>query len=170
MPVRNPFEETRQAAQDWSPREQYISRSNQDRAQDRRSMFNVGITQPATDENFSLSPSDNSGIMTVADNRTSRNPNTWHQSPYFGIGGYDLVEDHDPTLENLSFFQDIKDKDTMERDAGWHLYANPSWIENNPSYGLDYMTDLWGGKGKVGFRKGLDDDEWNAYANWGIEL
>ena len=29
MPVRNPFEETRQAAQDWSPREQYISRSNQ---------------------------------------------------------------------------------------------------------------------------------------------
>ena len=29
MPERNPFEETRQAAQDWSPREQYISRSNQ---------------------------------------------------------------------------------------------------------------------------------------------
>ena len=28
MPERNPFEETRQAAQDWSPREQYISRSN----------------------------------------------------------------------------------------------------------------------------------------------
>ena len=34
MPERNPFEETRQAAQDWSPREQYISRSNQDRAYD----------------------------------------------------------------------------------------------------------------------------------------
>ena len=29
MPERNPFEETRQAAQNWSPREQYISRSNQ---------------------------------------------------------------------------------------------------------------------------------------------
>ena len=133
-------------------------------------MFNVGITQPATDENFSLSPSDNSGIMTVADNRTSINPNTWHQSPYFGMGLYDLVEDHDPTLENLSFFQDIKDRDTMEREAGFHPYFNPSLIENNPSWGADYMTDLWGGKGKVGFRKGLDDDEWNAYANWGIEL
>ena len=34
MPRVNPFEETRQAAQDWSPREQYISRSNQDRTQD----------------------------------------------------------------------------------------------------------------------------------------
>ena len=34
MPERNPFEETRQAAQDWSPREQYISRSNQGRTQD----------------------------------------------------------------------------------------------------------------------------------------
>ena len=34
MPERNPFEETRQAAQDWSPREQYISRSNQDRMHD----------------------------------------------------------------------------------------------------------------------------------------
>ena len=34
MPERNPFEETRQAAQNWNPREQYISRSNQDRMQD----------------------------------------------------------------------------------------------------------------------------------------
>ena len=108
------------------------------------------------------------GIMSMADNRTSRNPNTWHQSPYFGMGGYDFVEDHDPTPENLAFFQEIKDRDAMERDAGWYPYFNPSLIENDPSFGLDYMSDLWGGKGKVGFRKGLNDDDYNAYANWEI--
>jgi len=108
------------------------------------------------------------GIMSMADSRTSRNPNTWHQSPYFGMGGYDFVEDHDPTAENLSFFQEIKDRDAMERDAGFHPYFNPSLIENNPSFGLDYMSDIFGGKGKVGFRKGLDDDDYNAYANWEI--
>ena len=112
----------------------------------------------------------NTGIISaaMADNRTSRNPNTWHQSPYFGIGGYDFVEDHAP--EYLDYFQDIKDKDAMERDAGWRLYATPSWIENEPSYGLDYMMDIFGGKGQLGFRGDVDDDKWNAYAKWGIEL
>ena len=105
----------------------------------------------------------------MADNRTSRNPNTWHQSPYFGMGGYDFVEDHDPTPENLAFFQEIKDRDAMERDAGWYPYFNPHLIEgDSPTFGLDYMTDIFGGKGKVGFRKGLGDDNYNAYANWEI--
>ena len=110
-------------------------------------------------------------------------------SQYFGIGGYDFVEDRDPTLENLAFFQDIKDKNAMARDTNYQVtlpeheklgklsgyellpkgvfpYANPSWIENNPSFGLDYMANIFRGKGKVGFRKGLDDDNYNAYAEW----
>ena len=121
--------------------------------------------------------------------RTSIDPMTWPGSQYFGIGGYDFVKDHAPTLENLAFFQDIKDKDAMARDTnfqvtlpeheklgklsgyellpkGFYPYLNPSLIENEPSWGGDYMIDLWGGKGKVGFRKGLDDDDYNAYAKW----
>ena len=151
------------------------------------------LTGPGSYWNVGLRSGDNTGIISaaMADNRTSINPNTWHQSPYFGIAGYDFVKNRAP--EYLDFFQDIKDKDAMARDTNYQVtlpeheklgklsgyqllpegvypYANPSWIENNPSYGLDYMADLWGGKGRVGFRKGLDDDEWNAYANWGIEF
>jgi len=106
------------------------------------------------------------GIMSMADNRTSINPNTWHQSPYLGIAGFDFAKDHAP--EYLDYFQEIKDKNAMARDAGWYPYFNPSLIENNPSFGLDYMADIFGGKGRVGFRKGLDDDHYNAYANWEI--
>ena len=121
-------------------------------------LFNINLTRP----------SDNSGIMSVADNRTSRNPNTWPNSKYWGIGGFDFVKDHAP--EYLDYFQEIKDKDAMARDAGFYPYVNPSWIENEPSYGLDYMMDIFGGKGQLGFRGDVDDDKWNAYAKWGIEL
>ena len=127
-------------------------------------------TGPGSYWNVGLRSGDNIGIMSMVGNRTSTNPHTWHQSPYFGMAGYDFIEDRDPTLENLAFFQDIKDKDAMARDAGWHPYFNPSLIEDNPSWGTDYMTDLWGGKGRLGFRKNLDDDAWNAYANWGLEF
>ena len=124
-------------------------------------LFSVRTDDPSVNEM-------RNNYMQVADNRTSINPMTWPGSQYFGIGGYDFVKDHSP--EYLDFFQDIKDEDEMARDAGWHPYFNPSLIEDNPSFGVDYMADIWGGKGRVGFRKGLDDDEWNAYANWGIEL
>ena len=147
------------------------------------------IKRESYDLSSNFNQPDRSGIMAMADNRTSINPNTWHQSPYFGTAGYDFVEDWDPTLENLSFFQDIKDRDTMARDTNYQVtlpeheklgklsgyellpkgvypYSNPSWIENNPSAGLDYMMNILGGTGKVGFRKGLDDDNYNAYAEW----
>ena len=124
-----------------------------------------GPIDPGSFWNVGLRSGDNTGIMAMVDNRTSINPNTWHQSPYFGIAGFDFAKDHAP--EYLDYFQEIKDKDAMARDAGFYPYANPSWIENNPSYGLDYMADILGGKGRVGFRKGLDDD-YNAYANWEI--
>ena len=108
----------------------------------------------------------NTGIISaaMADNRTSINPNTWHQSPYFGIGGYDFVEDHAP--EYLDYFQDIKDKDAMEREAGFYPYGNP----RQNTWGGDYMMDLWGGKARVGVRGDVDDDKWNAYTNWGIKF
>jgi len=91
MPERNPFEETRQAAQNWSPREQYISRSNQDRMHDAtvnrfiqesrgdQQRWEQGggqgpypvFNEPGTGANFPVSPGwleassgrDNSGIM-----------------------------------------------------------------------------------------------------------
>ena len=152
--------------------------SNQPRLDSMNSgLFSARINDPSVNEmrnNYTL---------------TSRNPNTWHQSPYFGMGGYDFVKDHAPTLENLAFFQDIKDKDAMARDInfqvtlpeheklskfsgykllpkGFYPYGNPSWIENEPSYGLDYMMDIpLGGKGQLGFRKNINDENYNAYLN-----
>jgi len=128
----------------------------------------VDSFRPYATRNFLSNDFQPEGIMSMADNRTSINPSTWHQSPYFGIGGYDFAKDHAP--EYLDYFQEIKDEDAMARDAGWYPYFNPSLIKNNPSFGLDYMADILGGKGRVGFRKGLDDDNYNAYANWGIEF
>tara|TARA_R110000744_G_scaffold311455_1_gene418965 strand:+ start:432 stop:1238 length:807 start_codon:yes stop_codon:yes gene_type:complete len=96
--------------------------------------------------------------------RTSINPNTWHNSQYYGIGGGDFAENHAP--EYVDYFQGIKDEDAMARDAGFHPYFNPSLIDNNPSYGLDYMADIFEGKGRVGFRKDLNDDDYKAYANF----
>ena len=154
----NPFEETARAGREYQPRSYPQDQSSMDSG-----LFSVRIDDPSVNEM-------RNNYMQVADNRTSINPMTWPGSQYFGMGGYDFVEDHAPTLENLAFFQDIKDKDAMARDAGFYPYFNPSLIEDNPSWGADYMTDLWGGKGRVGFRKGLDDDDYNAYANWGIEF
>ena len=118
-------------------------------------------------------PRNNSGLMLAMANNPNVNQmkNNYlsdiTNSPYFGIGGYDFAEDHAP--EYLNYFQDIKDKDTMARDAGFYPSFNPSLIENNPSFGLDYMMNILGGKGRVGFRKNLDDENYNAYANWGID-
>ena len=102
MPERNPFEETRQAAQDWSPREQYISRSNQDRAYDAtvnrfiqesqgdqqrweqgggRGAYPV-FNEPGGSYNAPVSPGwleasapiiDNTGVMAAMDNNQQRN-------------------------------------------------------------------------------------------------
>ena len=198
----NPFEETAQAARDWSPREQYISRSNlpsyrAERSDNVPDYFNKPYT-PSDNIPDPYPLGDNSGIMSFRNKpgspgyRTSAdNPNSLLYTDWFGIGGHDFAKKRAP--EYLGYFQDIMDKDAMARDTNYQVtlpeneklgklssykllpegvypYGNPSWIENDPSYGLDYMTDLWGGKGRVGFRKGLYDDEWNAYANWGIEL
>ena len=177
MPERNPFEETRQAAQDWSPREQYISRSNlpsyrAERSDNVPDYFNKPYT-PSDNIPDPYPLGDNSGIMSFRNKpgspgyRTSAdNPNSLLYTDWFGIGGYDFAKDHAP--EYLDFFQDIKDRDTMEREAGFHPYFNPSLIENNPSWGADYMMDIFGGKGRVGFRKNLDNENYDAYANWGI--
>ena len=144
----------------------------------------MGQNQRSLRGNFQ---SDRDGIMAMVDNRTSRDFNTWHQSPYFGIAGADFAKKRAP--EYLDYFQDIKDRDAMARDVNFQVtlpenkklgslsgykllprgvypYFNPSLIENNPSFGLDWMTNIFGGTGRVGFRKGLDDDDYNAYAKW----
>jgi len=149
------------------------------------SYWNVKADQPRNNSGLMLAMANNPNVNQMKNNYLSDIIN----SQYFGIGGYDFVEDRDPTLENLAFFQDIKDKDTMARDTNYQVtlpeheklgklsgyellpkgvypYFNPSWIENNPSAGLDYMMNILGGTGKVGFRKGLDDDNYNAYAEW----
>ena len=120
------------------------------------------------------------------------NPSGWvHSDPWFGIGLFDAIGDHDPyNQEALDFAANIKYQNEMARDpnyqftlpkheklgkfSGYELLPkgffpsfNPSLIENNPSVGLDYMRKIFGGIGRLGVRKNINDDEWNAYANWG---
>jgi len=153
----NPFEETRQAARDWSPREQYISRSNQDRTQDasinrfiregqgNQQRWEQGggqgaypvFNEPGTGANFPVSPGwlqassgrDNSGAMLALANSPAINK---MKNIYSRV---------DP------FFPDV---DPIDQQIGYNFNKN-----------------LWGGN--LGFGGGYDteDDAYNAYINWG---
>ena len=119
-------------------------------------------------------------------------PYSWLDTDWFGIAGADFAKKRAP--EYLAFFQDIKDKNTMARDpnykitlpeheklgklsgyelpipSGFYPYGNLSWIENEPSWGGDYMMDILGGTGRIGFRKNINDENYNAYLNLLWEL
>jgi hypothetical protein len=160
MPIRNPFEETRQAAQDWSPREQYISRANQGRTYDdtvnriiqegqgNQQRWEQGggqgaypvLNQPGGSYNSPVSPGwlqassglDNSGVMMALANSPAVNKmkNIYNQV--------------DP------FFPEIDIDDQQ--------------------IGYDFDRNLWGGNLGFGGRYDIDDDAYNAYINWGTEL
>ena len=77
MPERNPFEETLQAARDWSPREQYISRSNlpsyrAERSDNVPDYFNKPYT-PSDNIPDPYPLGDNSGIRLAAANNARAN-------------------------------------------------------------------------------------------------
>ena len=157
MPERNPFEETRQAAQDWSPREQYISRSNQDRAydatvnrfiqgsQDDQQRWEQGggrgaypvINQPGGSYNAPVSPGwlqassdrNNSGLMLAMANSPAVNKMK------------NIYSQVDPFFPNV----DIDDQ----------------------QIGYDFDKNLWGGTLGFGGGYDIDDEDYNAYINWG---
>ena len=101
--------------------------------------------------------------------RTSFNdPSSWLDTDWWNIAAHDIAKDHDPSnKETLDYYKNLMERDVMARDPGVYPYFNPHLIEGDtPTIGLDYMADLpWDGKGRLGFRKGLYDDDYNAYAN-----
>jgi len=153
----NPFEETRQAARDWSPREQYISRSNQDRTQDasinrfiregqgNQQRWEQGggqgaypvFNEPGTGANFPVSPGwlqassgrDNSGVMLALANSPAINKTK------------NIYSRVDP------FFPEV--------DVG------------DQQIGYDFNKNLWGGTLGFGGGYDIDDEDYNAYINWG---
>ena len=156
MPERNPFEETRQAAQDWSPREQYISRSNQDRAYDatvnrliqgsqgEQQRWEQGggqgaypvFNQPGWESNVPMSPGwlqassdrNNSGLMLAMANSPAINKMK------------NIYSQFDPFFPNV----DLDDQ----------------------RVGYDFDKNLWGGTLGFGGGYDIDDENYNAYINW----
>ena len=135
---------------------------------------------------FSVNQEPEFGYRTSLDN-----PSGWaHSDPWFGMGLFDAIEDHDPfNQEALDFAANIKYQDAMARDPNFQVtlpeneklgkfsnykllpqgvfpYFNPSLIDNNPSVGLDYMRKLFGGIGRLGFRKNLEDERGNIYLDY----
>jgi len=153
----NPHEETARAAREWSPREQYISRSNQDRAYDAtvnrfiqesqgdQQRWEQGggqgaypvFNEPGWESNVPMSPGwlqassgrDNSGVMLALVNSPAVNKmkNIYNQV--------------DP------FFPDI---DPIDQQIGY-----------------DFDKNLWGGTLGFGGEYDMEDDAYNAYINWG---
>ena len=131
----------------------------------------------------------------VAKRTSFEDPSSWLDTDWWNMAARDIIKDRDPgNKEALDYYKNLMERDAMSRDpnfqvtlpeheklgklSGYELlpkgvypYFNPHLIEgDSPTFGLDYMTDLWGGKGRVGFRKGLDDDDYNVYAGLGFNF
>ena len=157
----NPHEETKRAARDWSPREQYISRSNRDRTQDAainrfiregqgkqqqweqeggQGAYPV-LNEPGGGSNFPVSPGwmqassqlgDNSGVMAAMAN----NPMVQQAKGFYNL--------FDPWMPNV--------------DVG----------EN--SFGYEFEKPILGGTLGYGFDYDWDDEDVGAFFNWKKEL
>jgi hypothetical protein len=153
----NPHEETKRAARDWSPREQYISRSNRDRTQDAainrfiregqgkqqqweqeggQGAYPV-LNEPGGGSNFPVSPGwmqassqlgDNSGVMAAMAN----NPMVQQAKGFYNL--------FDPWMPNV--------------DVG----------EN--SFGYEFEKPILGGTLGYGFDYDWDDEDVGAFFNW----
>ena len=191
MPERNPFEETRQAAQDWSPRERYISRSNQDRIMPGKA---EGETVEGINWRNYIGPDIRVGGGPGIENIERANMNIpWRMPPGPGEG---RMRPTDPSLP--PWYQD-----NLGSGEGsfWNVKADQPWqdsgvmlaLANSPAInkikniysqvdpffpdidlddqqiGYDLDKNLWGGT--LGFGGGYDmeDDAYNAYINWGTD-
>jgi hypothetical protein len=153
----NPHEETARAAREWSPREQYISRSNQDRAydatvgrfiqesQDDQQRWEQGggqgpypvLNQPGWESNVPMSP----GWLQASSDRNN--------------SGVMLAMANSPAVNKMKNIYNQVDPFFPEVDV------------DDQQIGYDFNKNLWGGT--LGFGGGYDteDDAYNAYINWG---
>ncbi len=159
----NPHEETKRAARDWSPREQYISRSNRDRTQDaainrfiregqgKQQQWEQGggqgaypvFNQPGTGANSPVSPGwlqassqlgDNSGVMAaMANNAGARNI-------------YDL------------FAPDVD----IDDEGLWRNKVTTHPTFTGETYGWGGSFPLLGGEWDLDFEKDFRGSDWTA--------
>ena len=159
----NPHEETARAARDWSPREQYISRSNQDRTQDasinrfiregqgNQQRWEQGggqgaypvFNQPGTGANSPVSPGwlqassqlgDNSGVMAAMANNA-------------GAGNiYDL------------FAPDVD----IDDEGLWRNKVTTHPTFTGETYGWGGSFPLLGGEWDLDFEKDFRGSDWTA--------
>ena len=192
MPERNPFEETRQAAQDWSPREQYISRSNQDKIMPSAAKQAFGGEKEGINWRNYIGPDIRVGGGPGIGNIERANMNIpWRMPPGPGEG---RMIPKDPSLPpwhrgnlgggegsfwNVRADQPWQDSGVMLAMANSpavnkmkNIYnqVDPFFPDVDPidqQIGYDFNKNLWGGT--LGFGGGYDvnDDDYNAYINWG---
>tara|TARA_Y100000034_G_scaffold54363_1_gene66622 strand:- start:542 stop:1129 length:588 start_codon:yes stop_codon:yes gene_type:complete len=191
MPERNPFEETRQAAQDWSPREQYISRSNQDKIMPSAAKQAFGGEKEGINWRNYIGPDIRVGGGPGIGNIERANMNIpWRMPPGPGEG---RMIPKDPSLPpwhrgnlgggegsfwNVRADQPWQDSGVMLAMANSpavnkmkNIYnqVDPFFPDVDPidqQIGYDFNKNLWGGT--LGFGGGYDinDDDYNAYINW----
>ena len=191
MPRVNPFEETRQAAQDWSPREQYISRSNQDKIMPSAAKQAFGGEKEGINWRNYIGPDIRVGGGPGIGNIERANMNIpWRMPPGPGEGRMILK---DPSLPpwhrgnlgggegsfwNVRADQPWQDSGVMLAMANSpavnkmkNIYnqVDPFFPDIDPidqQIGYNFNKNLWGGT--LGFGGGYDinDDDYNAYINW----
>ena len=141
----NPHEETMQAARDWSPREQYISRSN---------------LPP-----YRATPSDN-----VPDYfKEPYKPNlTREPSKAWELMGSKA----DQPRQNSGVMLALANSPAINKMKNIYNQVDPFFPEvdiDDQRIGYDFNKNLWGGNLGFGGEYDMDDDEYNAYINWGTD-
>ncbi|PTD94526.1 hypothetical protein C9439_02105 [archaeon SCG-AAA382B04] len=192
MPERNPFEETRQAAQNWSPREQYISRSNQPPRAAKQALYPAagGNVEGINWRNY-IGPDIRVGGGPGIGNIERANMNIpwrmppgpgegriipknpalppWHRGNLDGgEGSFWNVKANQ--LDNAGIMLALADNPAVNRIQSIYNQVDPFLPEvdwNDQRLGYEYNRDLWGGNLNIGGLYDVDDESYNLGINWG---
>ena len=159
MPEKNPFEETQQAALNWSPREKYISRSNQDRAYD--ATINRFIQESQGDQQRWEQGGGQGAYPVFNEPGGSYNaplsPGWLQASSDQNNSGVMLALANSPAINKMKNIYNQVDPFFPEVDV------------DDQQIGYDFNKNLWGGTLGFGGGYDIDDENYNAYINWGTD-
>jgi hypothetical protein len=144
MPEKNPFEETRQAALNWNPIERVEERMLQDYF-DRRNSPGTGEIWPGRPEQGRGSIGEGSFWNVRADQPRQDS-------------GVMLALANSPAINKM--------KNIYRQFDPFSANINL----NDNSLGYDFNKNIWGGTMGFGGGYDMDDDQYNAYINWGKEF
>ena len=155
----NPHEETTRAAREWSPREQYISRSNRDRMHD--ATVNRFIQEGQSNQQRWEQGGGQGPYPVFNDQRTD-------YSPPITEGWIEASSGRD----NSGIMLALNDTSTLDRLRNIYDQARPYIPDinlNDQTLGYNFNQPFMGGDLSLGYGFDVDDQQSGGYLNWGTD-